>query len=319
VVGVCDEERRDVVCRRLWDHGVEVVEFTLIPPGSVERAEFQAACRSAANAVRETLGRSALAAVYLFLPWRDMGPLDEIRSLLSPVGVPVVLFADAETEMILSLPQVKSGGMRGLEIQRAPLSFPDRVVKRALDLVVAGGALTLLSPLMALTAMAIRLQNDGPILFRQDRKGFGGRPFGIYKFRTMSVMENGADIRQVEKDDCRVTRLGRFLRRTSIDELPQLFNVLRGDMSVVGPRPHALAHDNFYDRLITSYAFRQRVKPGITGWAQVNGFRGETREVERMTGRVAHDLWYIEHWSIWLDFRILVKTATMIFFDKNAY
>lgn len=319
VVGVCDEERRDLLCERLGDHGVEVVAFTRIPPEAIGCAEFHGACRRAANAVRETLGRSALAAVYLFLPWRDMRPVDEMRAVLAAVAVPIVLFADPETETLLSAPQVRWGGLRGLEIQRAPLSLWDRALKRALDIAAAAAALLLLSPVMLAAAAAIRLQGDGPVLFRQDRKGFGGRPFSIYKFRTMSVMENGADIRQAERNDSRVTRIGAFLRRTSIDELPQLFNVLRGDMAMVGPRPHAVAQDTFYDRLIASYAFRQRVKPGITGWAQINGFRGETREVERMAGRVAHDLWYIEHWSLWLDIRILARTAILIFSDKNAY
>ena len=135
----------------------------------------------------------------------------------------------------------------------------------------------------------------------------------------MTVRENGDDVVQASRRDVRVTRVGRMIRRTSIDELPQLFNVLKGDMSIVGPRPHAVAHDDYYDGLIASYALRQHVKPGITGWAQVKGLRGETRDVEQMRARVEHDLWYINNWSIWLDIRIILLTALKVFFDENAY
>jgi lipopolysaccharide/colanic/teichoic acid biosynthesis glycosyltransferase len=151
------------------------------------------------------------------------------------------------------------------------------------------------------------------------RRGFGGQTFGILKFRTMRVLENGPDIRQAQRNDPRVTPLGAVLRRSSLDELPQLWNVLRGEMSLVGPRPHALAHDNHYDALISTYAMRQHVKPGITGWAQVNGHRGETREIGAMRARVEHDLWYIKNFSLWLDVRILLWTAALAFFDKKAY
>ncbi|MEM7567705.1 MAG: sugar transferase, partial [Pseudomonadota bacterium] len=141
----------------------------------------------------------------------------------------------------------------------------------------------------------------------------------ILKFRTMTVCEDGAEVMQARRGDARVTPLGRILRRTSIDELPQLFNVLVGDMSLVGPRPHALAHDNHYDRLIATYAGRRHVKPGLTGWAQVNGRRGETREVHQMASRVEHDLWYVNHWSVWLDLKILVRTAFVVVADEQAY
>jgi lipopolysaccharide/colanic/teichoic acid biosynthesis glycosyltransferase len=135
----------------------------------------------------------------------------------------------------------------------------------------------------------------------------------------MTVQENGANVLQAQRNDRRVTPLGRILRRTSVDELPQLLNVLKGDMSIVGPRPHALAHDNKYDEIIATYAYRHHVKPGITGWAQVNGYRGETRQLKDMEARVDHDLWYINNWSIWLDLKIVVKTALSVLLDKNAY
>jgi exopolysaccharide biosynthesis polyprenyl glycosylphosphotransferase len=179
--------------------------------------------------------------------------------------------------------------------------------------------LLLLAPLLAVISLMIKLDSPGPVIFRQRRKGFNGREFTIYKFRTMSVLEDGATICQARRNDGRVTRIGRLLRATSIDELPQLVNVLEGDMSVVGPRPHALAHDDEYSNLIGRYAFRHHVKPGITGWAQVNGFRGETPEVELMKKRVDFDLWYINHWSAWLDFWITLRTCLELARGRNAY
>ena len=188
-----------------------------------------------------------------------------------------------------------------------------------LDIVVSGLALVLLAPIMLLVAAAVYLEGGGPAIFRQTRNGFAGKPFTIYKFRTMSVCENGDAVRQAERNDARVTKLGRILRAASFDELPQLFNVLLGHMSMVGPRPHAIAHDTYYDDVIATYAFRRHVKPGITGWAQVEGWRGETREVGQMRSRVERDLWYIDNWSILLDLRILVRTGLVLFFQKNAY
>jgi lipopolysaccharide/colanic/teichoic acid biosynthesis glycosyltransferase len=172
---------------------------------------------------------------------------------------------------------------------------------------------------LLIVALAIRLETPGPVLFRQDRNGFNGRKFVIYKFRTMRVLENGTTIRQATSKDPRVTRLGRWLRRTSIDELPQLFNVIRGDMALVGPRPHAVAHNNQYEKMIANYAFRSHVKPGITGWAQVNGYRGETPTPEIMQQRVDHDIWYINNISPWLDLRILWRTMLVFYRQPNVY
>ena len=175
--------------------------------------------------------------------------------------------------------------------------------------------LLLLSPLMLLTALLIKLDSHGPVLFFQTRNGFNGRAFRIVKFRSMHVLEDGNAIRQATRTDPRVTRLG---RRTNIDELPQLFNVLNGDMSLVGPRPHAVAHNNEYDKLIANYALRNHVKPGITGWAQVNGYRGETPTTDLMEQRVAYDLRYINNWSMWLDVRILFRTL-IVGLQPTAY
>ncbi|MEL7029835.1 MAG: exopolysaccharide biosynthesis polyprenyl glycosylphosphotransferase, partial [Pseudomonadota bacterium] len=183
----------------------------------------------------------------------------------------------------------------------------------------SGLALLFLSPLLLLIAIAVKLDSRGPVFFRQRRHGFNHNVFYIYKFRTMTVQDDGDVVKQATKDDDRVTRLGRFLRRSSLDELPQLINVLCGDMSLVGPRPHALAHNNQYAQLIEDYSGRHKMKPGITGWAQVRGFRGEIDSEDKLTERVRHDLYYVEHWSLWFDFKILFLTVFAVLFPKNAY
>ena len=179
---------------------------------------------------------------------------------------------------------------------------------RVLDVLAASFGLFALAPLFVLVSLMIALDSPGPVLFRQTRKGLNGRTFRIYKFRTMRVLEDGPVVRQATRDDARVTRVGRILRATSLDELPQLLNVLSGEMALVGPRPHALAHDEYYSREISSYDLRFQVKPGITGWAQVNGARGETPTLDHMRRRIELDLWYVQHKSIALDLTIVVRT-----------
>jgi undecaprenyl-phosphate galactose phosphotransferase/putative colanic acid biosynthesis UDP-glucose lipid carrier transferase len=206
-----------------------------------------------------------------------------------------------------------------IEIQRAPLSPVERSVKRLMDVIVASLALFFFLPVMVLTAIAIKLDSRGPIIFRQHRKGFNRQQFTMFKFRTMIVQENGPAVIQATRNDPRVTSIGRLLRSASIDELPQLLNVLKGDMSVIGPRPHALAHDTHFENLLSDYAFRHHVKPGITGWAQCNGARGATPSVEHISERVKLDLWYINNWSLWLDIQILIKTFFEVLRKRNAY
>ena len=211
-------------------------------------------------------------------------------------------------------------GQPVLTVYRRPLTGWNQIAKRAEDLVIATLVLILVAPLMALVALLIRLDSPGPVLFRQKRLGFNNNVIVIFKFRTMKhrpVPE--ADVAQARRNDPRVTRVGAFLRRSSIDELPQLFNVLRGEMSLVGPRPHALAHNDQYAALIDEYLGRHRLQPGITGWAQVNGFRGETATLDKMQRRVEHDLAYIDDWSLLLDLKILVMTAFHGIIDRNAY
>ncbi len=194
-----------------------------------------------------------------------------------------------------------------------------QVLKRAFDLAIALPLFALLAPLMIAIAFLIRLDSEGPALFRQTRLGQGGKPFEIVKFRTMTVLEDGDNVTQVRKGDTRVTRFGRWLRRSSLDELPQFINVIAGDMSLVGPRPHAISHDRLYSALIDNYQLRQLVKPGITGWAQVNGLRGETPAVEDMRDRVTLDIWYARRASFTLDLKILLRTPFEVLRQRNAY
>lgn len=196
------------------------------------------------------------------------------------------------------------------------LRYRSSTAKRCVDTVLAGLALVLLLPVFLLIAIAIKLDSPGPVLFRQARGGMDGNIFTILKFRTLTVMEDGPQILQISRGDCRATRVGRFLRRTSLDELPQLINVVMGDMSLVGPRPHALAHDEMYTRLLPDYPVRFYVRPGITGWAQVNGARGPTPQTSDMKRRLDYDIWYIEHWTLVLDVRILAATFVGIVTGK---
>lgn len=204
-------------------------------------------------------------------------------------------------------------------VQRRPISGWDTFTKILEDRIIGALLLLAFSPVMLVCAIAVKLDSRGPVFFVQRRQGMAGDVFPIIKFRSMRVMEDGDDVKQATKDDDRITRVGAFLRKTSLDELPQLINVVKGDMSLVGPRPHALKHDAYYSNLIKDYAARHRVKPGMTGWAQVNGYRGETNEPEKMEARLRYDLQYIENWSLWFDLRILVLTIRAVLKPENAY
>jgi undecaprenyl-phosphate galactose phosphotransferase/putative colanic acid biosynthesis UDP-glucose lipid carrier transferase len=256
--------------------------------------------------------------ILLALQWSDEYRRNLICERLQALPIPVLLLPDQHVESIFAQGR-KLGGEFTIEIQRPPLSSGELAVKRTLDVILASGLLVALAPLLAVMGILIRLESSGPLIFRQGRKGFNGREFTIFKFRTMKVFEDGRVIPQARRNDPRVTRIGRILRATSLDELPQLVNVVRGHMSLVGPRPHAVAHDDGYTKLIANYAFRQHMKPGLTGWAQVNGFRGETAQLALMERRVDCDLWYIKNWSFWLDLRILVLTGIELVRGRNAY
>lgn len=220
---------------------------------------------------------------------------------------------------ILTRPSTQIGDTLCIELQRKPLTSIELTIKRGIDIFGALIGLIALLPLLIITAMAIKLNSPGPILFRQRRCGFNGKQFNILKFRTMSVMEDSNSVRQAAPRDSRVTRLGKWLRRASIDELPQLLNVVSGSMSLVGPRPHAVAHDSKFDKMVRHYALRHHVKPGLTGWAQVHGCRGPTPTETDVRRRVEFDLWYIDNWSLGLDWLILARTAIEILRGRNAY
>jgi Undecaprenyl-phosphate glucose phosphotransferase len=270
---------------------------------------------SVANFVRVNNCREILLAV----PWGDAVRMEFIREHIKALPVSARLLPDMRVRSLTNYTYSARQRVLAIEIQRAPLSGAERLVKRGMDLVVAALALMFFLPVMALTAIAIRLDGPGPVIFRQHRKGFNGKQFVMFKFRTMMVQENGPIVAQVLRDDPRVTAIGRLLRAASIDELPQLLNVLNGDMSLIGPRPHALAHDNQFEKVLSDYAFRHHVKPGMTGWAQCNGARGATPSIGHIAERVRLDLWYINNWSLWLDIQILIKTFFEVLRKRNAY
>lgn len=261
--------------------------------------------------------------VVVTLPWRDEAAIVRVADRLSLLTVDVSLaggpFGAAAARRA---PVAWVGGVPCVRILSRPLGGREALAKSLSDRLLAGGALLLAAPLLALVALAVRLDSPGPALYRQKRHGLNGRVIEILKFRTMYAERcddgTGAAVAQAREHDPRITRVGYWLRRTSLDELPQLVNVLRGEMSVVGPRPHAVAHNERFEPLIERYAARHRVKPGITGWAQVHGLRGETDTVEKMAQRVAYDLEYIESWSLALDLRIILKTLFVGFVHPEA-
>jgi len=252
----------------------------------------------------------------------DLQRWSTIRDLiqrLCDLPLPLTLLPDEGIATLFHRTLRRFGSSIGIEFQRAPLSLSERISKRALDLIIAVVGIVLLTPMFLVIALAIKLDSPGPALFMQTRHGFNSKKFKIFKFRTMTALDDGAKIKQAVRGDARVTNIGTWLRKMSIDELPQLFNVLKGEMSIVGPRPHAAAHDHYYEDLIGRYAFRHHMKPGITGWAQVNGCRGETPTLERMEERVDYDIWYVDNWSVLLDLKIIFGTALELIRGRNAY
>ncbi|VIO65746.1 UDP-glucose:undecaprenyl-phosphate glucose-1-phosphate transferase [Bradyrhizobium ivorense] len=296
-------------------HGFDVVRHFVLTVGPDQ--DDAAWSEQVADVIRQS--RAADVDEYLVaIDWNELPMLQKLSQHLRVVPQPIRLLPDFPIADLVSRPFLPVSGTVAIEIQRPPLTVFERVQKRCLDIGLASFALLMLAPLIVTAALLVKLDTAGPIIFRQSRRGFNGKPFKIWKFRSMTVAENGSNVTQAIRQDKRVTRVGRFLRRTSIDELPQLWNVLRGEMSLVGPRPHALAHDNYYDQLISKYVYRHHMKPGLTGWAQVNGFRGETPTIDLMEKRVEYDVWYVSNWSIWLDIRILIRTATALMY-QDAY
>jgi putative colanic acid biosynthesis UDP-glucose lipid carrier transferase len=257
--------------------------------------------------------------VYITLP---LGSQPRIVDLLEQLqGTTASLFFVPDVFGI-SIIQGRLEDMNGIPVVgicETPFTGTNELAKRVSDLVLATLILMGISPLMLFIACGVKLSSPGPVIFRQRRNGLDGSEIVVYKFRTMTTQDDGPEVRQATRNDPRVTRFGAFLRRNSLDELPQFFNVMQGSMSIVGPRPHAVTHNEQYRQIIKAYMVRHKVKPGITGWAQVNGHRGETDTIEKMRARVEYDLEYLRNWSIGLDLRIIASTIRLVFFDRHAY
>ncbi|WP_112478415.1 undecaprenyl-phosphate glucose phosphotransferase [Vibrio variabilis] len=257
--------------------------------------------------------------IYIALPFSKQKEVAEVIDGLTDTSCTVCYLPDVFTFELLHARADNLGGLPVISIYSSPMDGSNAIVKRTFDLVCASIILCLISVPMLLIAAAVKVTSPGPVFFKQKRYGMDGKPIEVWKFRSMTVMENGNVVTQAKKGDARLTPIGGFIRRTSLDELPQFINVLQGSMSIVGPRPHAVAHNEQYRKLINRYMLRHLVKPGITGWAQINGWRGETDTLDKMQMRVKYDLEYIHNWSVTLDTKILFLTVFKGFVDKNAY
>jgi putative colanic acid biosynthesis UDP-glucose lipid carrier transferase len=257
--------------------------------------------------------------IYLALPMasqpRILSLLDDLKDTTASVFFAPDIFV---TDLIQGRMDYVAG-VPVVAVCDTPFTGINGVVKRITDIVLSIAILLLISPVLLAIVIGVKMTSPGPVLFRQRRYGLDGKEIVVYKFRSMTVQEDGGVVRQATRNDQRITRFGGFLRRSSLDELPQFINVLQGRMSIVGPRPHAVAHNETYRKLIKGYMVRHKVKPGITGWAQVNGYRGETETVDKMQKRIEFDLEYLRNWSIGLDLWIIVKTIAVVFRDRNAY
>jgi len=272
-------------------------------------------CKDIAEFVR----RNAVSAVYIALPITNAPRIGDLLRDLQDTTASVYFVPDVFGFDLIQARIIDLHGMPALAICDTPLYGTNAVAKRATDLLIATLAILVAAPLLVAIALVVKLTSAGPVLFKQRRYGLNGEEILVYKFRSMTVCEDGPVVVQAARTDQRITPIGKLLRRTSLDELPQLFNVIEGKMSMVGPRPHAVAHNELYRKVINGYMIRHKVRPGITGWAQVHGLRGETDKLEKMQARVHYDLDYLNNWSWALDIRILVRTVRVVLSSKNAY
>ncbi len=316
VIGVGDRLQEVLSDLRTEQSGMDIIEVTarqsvglfLTPEGQTDLRGFIAKARSA-HAEQIIFACSA----------PEIADARRVVDLLSVSGIPVGVAFDRQFHRLLDYGLEQIGPTPYVQIRPHTQYGVQGLLKRIFDIVFSAVVLMCLIPVFAVIAAAIKLDSRGPVIFRQRRHGLGHKVFTIFKFRSMTTEDDGDHVKQATRRDPRVTRVGGFLRRTSLDELPQFMNVLLGDMSVVGPRPHALTHNRQHASEVEMYALRHNVKPGITGWAQVNGFRGETASLDQMKARVEHDLWYIRNWSLWLDIKIVVMTVMAVLLPRNAY
>jgi Undecaprenyl-phosphate glucose phosphotransferase len=320
VIGEPEEIDTSEGLHRLRRCGYRPIEsFPVLDTDFETRKGMSPRLRSVLDQVIRTAQSGRAEEILLAIRWDQRHLVDSIVTALRIVPIPIRLAPDRTIAGLLHQPRTEIGSTWVVDLHRGPLTWSECAIKRVFDIVFSSLALLTLAPTMLIAAILIKLDSRGPVFFSQLRNGFNSKEFWIFKLRTMTVMEQGADVKQAARNDKRVTRVGRWLRRSSIDELPQFLNVLRGEMSLVGPRPHATIHNDEYEKLILKYAFRHHVKPGITGWAQINGLRGETATIDVMEKRVELDLWYINNWSLWLDIRILFKTFATVIGQKDAY
>lgn len=270
--------------------------------------------------LKEYISKGLFDEIWIALPLRSESRVREVMDTLRNSTVTIRYVPDIFGFQLLNHSISEIAGIPVINVSSSPMVGVNRLLKAIEDRLVALIIIFLISPLLLIISLAVKFTSHGPILFKQMRHGWDGKEIKVYKFRSMFVHdEDKGFITQASVGDPRVTKLGAFLRKTSLDELPQFFNVLQGRMSIVGPRPHAVEHNEQYKDLIDSYMKRHKVKPGITGWAQINGYRGETDTLDKMKKRIEYDLFYIENWSIWFDLKIIIKTVLHGFIDKNAY
>lgn len=279
------------------------------------RSEFAGLCREVTDFVRA----NGVTAIYITLPMSKAPRIADMLREFRDTTASIYFVPDIFAYDLVQAQCVEINGIPMLSICDTPFHGMNAVRKRVTDIALSLLALSVTWPVMVAAAIAVKLSSPGPVLFKQRRYGLNGEEILVYKFRSMRVCEDGSVVKQATRDDDRITPIGRFLRRSSLDELPQLLNVLEGKMSFVGPRPHAVAHNEQYRKLISGYMIRHKVRPGMTGWAQVHGLRGETITVEQMRLRVQYDLDYLRHWSLVLDFKILFRTLLLVLHGRNAY
>ena len=327
VILIGDQQQIDEICRRLEAHIWTTYQVSRVFLWQAGQSANTLGDQSLPDPIDDLVAYvehqrnigDPISEVWITLPLSEEHYIRQIIDRLRDSSVDVCIVPDSFGMQFLSGSTINVAEVPVVNVSDIRLRGSAELFKRIFDRIVALVAVVVLAPILLLIGLCIRLDSAGPILFRQHRYGVDGKEIEVWKFRSMTVQENHGPVTQATRDDDRVTRVGAFLRRHSLDELPQFFNVLQGDMSIVGPRPHAVSHNEEYRSKIDGYMLRHKIKPGITGWAQVNGWRGETDTLEKMEGRVRYDLEYIRNWSAWLDIKIILLTIARVFSGDDAY